>query len=70
MATTLSAGDVAFLSIIGDNPDTFAFVLLKNIEAGTTINVTDNGWLASGAFRTGEGVLQYVAPSSPRCGNS
>ena len=68
MATTLSAGDVAFLSIIGDNPDTFAFVLLKNIEAGTIINVTDNGWQASGAFRTGEGVLQYVAPSAQTAG--
>ena len=60
--TVLSLGDVAFLSLIADNPDTFSFVLLKDISAGTTVNVTDNGWLASGSFRTGEGVLQYVAP--------
>ncbi|PZU99309.1 MAG: hypothetical protein DCE90_01985 [Pseudanabaena sp.] len=68
MATNLSAGDVAFLSIIGDNPDTFSFVLLKDIDAGTIINVTDNGWLASGGFRTGEGVLQYVSPSAQTVG--
>ncbi|MEI6801386.1 MAG: hypothetical protein WCO04_19545, partial [Pseudomonadota bacterium] len=68
MATNLSAGDVAFLSLIADNPDTFSFVLLKNIDAGTIINVTDNGWLAAGSLRTGEGVLQYVAPSAQTIG--
>ncbi len=68
MATTLAAGDVAFLSLIADNPDTFSFVVLKDIEAGTIINVTDNGWSASGAFRTGEGVLQYVAPTAQAAG--
>lgn len=64
----LAAGDVAFLSLIGDNPDTFSFVLLNDIAAGTVINVTDNGWLASGALRTGEGVLQYVAPTAQAIG--
>ena len=67
-ATTLAAGDVAFLSIIGDNPDTFSFVLLKNIDAGTIINVTDNGWYTAGAFRTGEGMLQYTAATSQTVG--
>ncbi|AFY73355.1 putative extracellular nuclease [Synechococcus sp. PCC 7502] len=64
MATTLSSGDIAFLSLIADNPDTFSFVLLKDIDAGTIINVTDNGFLSSGSLRTGEGVLQYVAASA------
>jgi predicted extracellular nuclease/2',3'-cyclic-nucleotide 2'-phosphodiesterase (5'-nucleotidase family)/Ca2+-binding RTX toxin-like protein len=66
--TTLTSGDVAFLSLIADNPDTFSFVLLANIDAGTVINVTDNGWLSSGGFRTGEGVLQYVAPTAQPIG--
>ncbi|WP_271254232.1 esterase-like activity of phytase family protein [Pseudanabaena sp. Chao 1811] len=67
-ASILGSGDVAFLSLIADNPDTFSFVLLKDIEAGTIINVTDNGWLSSGSFRTGEGVLQYVAPNAQTVG--
>jgi uncharacterized protein len=68
MPTTLTAGDVAFLSLIADNPDTFSFVLLKAIDAGTIVNVTDNGWLAADSFRTGEGVLQYVAPGAQSIG--
>jgi uncharacterized protein len=68
MPTTLAAGDVAFLSLIADNPDTFSFILLKAIDAGTIINITDNGWLAAGSFRTGEGVLQYVAPGAQPIG--
>ena len=67
MPTTLTAGDVAFLSLIADNPDTFSFVLLKDIDAGTIINVTDNGWQPSG-LRTGEGVLQYLAPTAQTVG--
>jgi predicted extracellular nuclease/2',3'-cyclic-nucleotide 2'-phosphodiesterase (5'-nucleotidase family)/Ca2+-binding RTX toxin-like protein len=67
-ASILGSGDVAFLSLIADNPDTFSFVLLKDIEAGTIINVTDNGWLSSGSLRTGEGVLQYVAPTAQTVG--
>jgi predicted extracellular nuclease len=68
MPTTLAAGDVAFLSLIADNPDTFSFVLLKDIDAGTIVNVTDNGWQSSGSLRTGEGVLQYIAPTAQTVG--
>jgi uncharacterized protein len=64
MPTTLAAGDIAFLSLIADSPDTFSFVLLKDIDPGTIINITDNGWLATGGLRTGEGILQYVAPTA------
>ena len=34
---------------------------LRDIEAGTTINFTDNGWLASGGFLPGEGTVTYTA---------
>jgi VCBS repeat-containing protein len=64
MATTLTAGDVA---LIGYSADTggksFSFVLLQAVEAGTTISFTDDGWLAAGGFRTGEGVVTYTAPA-------
>ncbi|MGY2046542.1 Ig-like domain-containing protein [Methylobacterium sp. JK268] len=64
MATTLSAGDLA---IIGYSADTggksFAFVLLRDVEAGTAINFTDNGVKKDGTFRTGEGVKTWTAPN-------
>ncbi|MGR4862563.1 Ig-like domain-containing protein [Caulobacter sp. LARHSG274] len=64
MATTLTAGDVA---LIGYSADTggksFSFVLLQAVEAGTAISFTDDGWLAAGGFRTGEGVVTYTAPA-------
>jgi Calx-beta domain len=73
MATNLTAGDIAFLSILTDTPDTFSFIFLKAIDAGTVINFTDNGWLATaletGSFRTGEGVLTYTAPAALTIGS-
>lgn len=61
LATTLTAGDVAIIGYNADDPDQFAFVLLVNISIGTQINFTDNGWLSSGGFRTGEGTLTWIA---------
>lgn len=62
--TTLAIGDLA---IIGYSSDTggksFAFVLLRDVDAGTAINFTDNGWLAAGGFRTGEGTTTWTAPA-------
>ncbi len=58
--TILNAGDIAIVGINTDNPDDFAFVLLTDIESGTVINFTDNGWLAAGGFRTGEGIKAYT----------
>ncbi len=40
----LTVGDIAFTSIQSDAPDTFSFVLLKDVTSGTTITFTDNGW--------------------------
>src|SRR5258707_11596708 len=62
--TTLTPGDLA---LIGYSSDTggksFAFVLLKDVDATTTVNFTDNGWLAAGGFRAGEGVVSWSAPA-------
>ena len=59
--TTLSPGDLAMIGANSDNPDDFAFLLLLDVEAGSIIKFTDNGWQAAGSFRTGEGILTFTA---------
>jgi predicted extracellular nuclease/2',3'-cyclic-nucleotide 2'-phosphodiesterase (5'-nucleotidase family) len=69
MATTLAAGDIAIVGYDATNPDDFAFVVLRDVEAGTAISFTDNGWSSSAnAFRTGEGTYTYTAPSALAAG--
>ncbi|GBU17798.1 MULTISPECIES: ExeM/NucH family extracellular endonuclease [Methylobacterium] len=68
MATTLAAGDLALVGYDADNPDDFAFVLLRDIEAGTEIHFTDNGWTAAGAFRGGEGIYTFTAAAALAAG--
>jgi hypothetical protein len=58
----LKAGDVAFVQIGTTDPDEFSFVAIKDIAAGEVIVFTDNGWLATGTFRSGEGTLVYTVP--------
>jgi len=62
--TTLSAGDIAIVGYNFDDPDDFAFVTFVNLDAGTVIRFTDDGWLAAGGFRPNEGGIQYTAPTS------
>lgn len=59
--TTLIAGDIAIIGLNCDDPDQFAFVLLRDVEAGTQIRFTDNGWRNTNQFRTGEGFLLWTA---------
>ena len=61
MATTLSVGDIAIVHY-DSSTDAFSFVFLRDVEAGTVVNFTDNGWLAAGGFRPGEGTVTYTAP--------
>jgi FG-GAP-like repeat len=68
MPTTLAPGDIAIIGYNSDNPDSFAFVFLRDVEAGTTINFTDNGWQAAGGFRPGEGTATYTAPTDIAAG--
>ena len=64
MATTLALGDIALVGVGADTGvKSLAFVVLVNVEAGTVINFTDNGWLAAGGFRAGEGVVSYTVPA-------
>jgi predicted extracellular nuclease len=59
----LNRGDIAFVQYNADGTDNFAFVTLVNIPAGEIILFTDNGWLNTNAFRTGEGIITWTAPA-------
>jgi hypothetical protein len=67
MATILSVGDIAIVHYNSDT-DAFTFVFLRDVEAGTIVNFTDNGWLAAGGFRPGEDTVTYTAPSAITAG--
>jgi len=51
MATVLTAGDIAVVQYNSGTTDSFSFVFARDVEAGTVVNFTDNGWLAAGGFR-------------------
>ena len=59
----LAAGDIVITAVDSDDSDEFTFVPLVNLAPFTEIRFTDNGWLAAGGFRTGEGTLLYRAPA-------
>lgn len=59
--TILTAGDIAIIGFNSDNPDNFALLTLVDIEAGTTIYITDNGVYTTGLFRNNEGIKTWTA---------
>lgn len=66
-----TAGDIALVGFQADavnNSKTFAFVILSADLAGQTITFTDNGWLAAGGFRSGEGTTTYTVPAGATVG--
>ena len=68
--TDLVPGDIAIVGYNSDGPDNFTFVVLRDIDAGTTLNFTDNGWLASGGFGVGEGTVTYTAATAITAGTT
>jgi hypothetical protein len=62
--TTLTAGDILIVGMNCDDPDEFACVPLIDLELGTVIRFTDDGWLSVGGFRVGEGGVEYIASST------
>ena len=68
MATVLSPGDLAIVQYNSSTTNSFTFVFARDIEAGTVVNFTDNGWLAAGGFRPGEGTVTYTAPTAITAG--
>ena len=67
--TTLAAGDIVIIEMQGDAPDGFRFVPLVDLESGTVINFTDNGWLGS-SLRSGEGTVIYTASAAVSAGTN
>lgn len=68
--TALSAGDIAFIGMNHDGNDDYAFILLKDVDAATTINFTDCGWTGS-SFNCGAGDANgwtWTAGSTLTCG--
>ena len=61
-AQTLSAGDIAIVQYNADGGEILKFLALEDIPAGEQLNFTDNGWFASGSFRTGEGGSTWTSP--------
>jgi hypothetical protein len=62
--TNLTGGEIAFTGYItGTAVDSISFIVLRDggISATTTIQFTDNGWVAGSAGRTGEGVIEWKA---------
>lgn len=59
----LSSGDIAIVEYNSDGSDNFAFVTLVDIPASEQIQFTDNGWMASSSWRTGEGIITWTSPT-------
>ncbi|HOW24142.1 MAG TPA: lamin tail domain-containing protein [Bacteroidales bacterium] len=66
--TVLLPGDLVITGFNMDNPDEVSLAFLVAIEAGTEIRLTDNGWKASGTFRTGEGTDIWIATADHPAG--
>jgi len=62
--TTLAAGDVMILQFDADNPDKFTFVTLVDLNPGTVINFTDNGFASPTTGATSEGFLTFTVPAA------
>ena len=68
MATVLSVGDIAIVQYNSSTTNSFTFVFTRDVEAGTSVNFTDNGWLAAGGFRPGEDTVTYTAATAITAG--
>ena len=65
--TDLSAGGAAIVGYNSTGADNFAFVLLRDVVAGTELNFTDGGWTGT-TYRAGEGAGRWVAPTDISAG--
>lgn len=63
----LSAGDLLIVTADSDATEGFDAVPLVDLDAGTVIYFTDNGW-TNGTWRTNEGTVVYTAPSAIAAG--
>ncbi len=66
--TVLTPGDIAIIGVGCDAPDSYSFVALVDLEAGTVINFTDNGVKSDGTIRSGEGTEVWTAQAAVSAG--
>lgn len=69
--TNLVSGDIAFIAINSNgDTDDFSFVLLRDIDGGTSINFTDNGWTGAGEFNSKytESHITWISNSKIKAG--
>ncbi len=67
--TVLAPGDLFFVTINSGSTDYFEFIPLVDIEAGTTINFTNDIWINSeSSFKDSETSLTYIAPAEVTAG--
>ena len=59
----LQPGDIAIVEVNSADTDKLCFITFRQLNAGTVINFTDNGFTDPVTVRTGEGFLIYTAPS-------
>jgi hypothetical protein len=64
-ATGLNRGDIAIVGL-NTHAEDFAFVVLRDVEAGTSIHFSDNDVTADGSdeLKSTEGVVKYTAPNA------
>ena len=60
--TTLTAGDIAIVGYkaAAQNVAELAFIILKDIDAGTSISMSNRSWKDDGSFNTGSGGSPYA----------
>ena len=61
LAQLLSPGDLAIVGMNMDDPNEISFVALVDIRAGTELRFTNNGWTATGEFRSEEDTMIWTA---------
>ena len=63
----LSAGDIAIVGVLADNPDVVGFIALIDLPGGTVITFTDRAWINSTqefpSNTIKEGFLRWTAPA-------
>ncbi|GEM_PF-716667 len=64
--SSLSPGDLMIVTVDADDPEGFDVVPLVDLDAGTVIYFTDNGW--SNGWRASEGIVTYTAPGAVTAG--
>lgn len=58
----LQPGDLAIIEVGSTDPDKISFVTFRQLNLGTVINFTDNGFVHPDTVRYGEGFITYTAP--------